>query len=97
MKFIDKLIEETQQGLLDYIWQYSESGDKFKYSAEKHPLKDLTFSLNDIVTNRLETEKVLTYKNELFRKDNPIFLAAKDPLFFSSHFYAPSKICLVYN
>ncbi len=48
-------------------------------------------ALNDIVTNRLETEKVLTYKNELFRKDNPIFLAAKDPLFFSSHFYAPSK------
>jgi ABC-type transport system involved in multi-copper enzyme maturation permease subunit len=48
-------------------------------------------ALNDIVTNRLESEKVLKYKNELFRKDNPIFLSSKDPMFFSSHFYAPSK------
>jgi len=48
-------------------------------------------ALNDIVTNRLEAEKVLTYGNELFRKDNPIFLDSKSPMFISSHFYAPSK------
>ena len=53
MKFIDKLIEETQQGLLDYTWEYSEGGNKFKYSAEKHPLKDLTFSLDDIVKKEM--------------------------------------------
>jgi hypothetical protein len=49
MKFIDKLIEETKQGILDYIWEFY-GDDRFKYVAEKHPLKDLNFSLSDIVT-----------------------------------------------
>ena len=49
MKYIDKLIEETKQGILDYIWEFY-GDDRFKYVAEKHPLKDLNFSLSDIVT-----------------------------------------------
>ena len=49
MSFIDKLIEETQQGLLDYVWEFY-SNSRFKYNEEKHPLKDLNFSLSDIVT-----------------------------------------------
>ena len=49
IKFIDKLIEETQQGILDYVWEYY-GNDRFKYVADKHPLKDLNFSLSDIVT-----------------------------------------------
>lgn len=49
MKFIDKLIEETKQGLLDYVWEFY-GNSRFKYNEEKHPLKDLNFSLGDIVT-----------------------------------------------
>jgi hypothetical protein len=52
MKFIDKLIEETQQGLLDFVWNFY-GDDRFKYSADKHPLKDLNFSLSDIVTKEI--------------------------------------------
>lgn len=48
IKFIDKLIEETQQGILDYVWEYY-GDDRFKYNADKHPLKDLNFSLKDVV------------------------------------------------
>jgi len=49
IKFIDKLIEETQQGILDYVWEFY-GNDRFKYVDDKHPLKDLNFSLSDIVT-----------------------------------------------
>jgi hypothetical protein len=48
IKFIDKLIDETQQGVLDYVWEYY-GDDRFKYVADKHPLKDLNFSLKDKV------------------------------------------------
>jgi hypothetical protein len=48
IKFIDKLIEETQQGILDYVWEYY-GDDRFKYVDDKHPLKDLNFSLKDKV------------------------------------------------
>jgi len=49
MSFIDKLIQETKDGILDYIWEFY-NNDRFKYKAEKHPLTDLNFSLSDIVT-----------------------------------------------
>jgi hypothetical protein len=52
MKFIDKLIEETRIGLLDYVWNFY-GNDRFKYVEEKHPLKDLNFSLSDIVTKEI--------------------------------------------
>lgn len=48
IKFIDKLIEETQQGILDYVWEFY-GNDRFKYVEDKHPLKDLNFSLSDTV------------------------------------------------
>ena len=67
MKFIDKLIEETQQGTLDYVWDFY-GNDRFKYSAEKHPLKDLNFSLSDIVTKEKTTDsgkkKMVTDKDK---------------------------------
>jgi ribosomal protein L12E/L44/L45/RPP1/RPP2 len=55
IKFIDKLIEETQQGILDYVWEFTQ-GNKFKYNEEKHPLKDLTFSLDDVVMKEITKE-----------------------------------------
>ncbi|MFN5149561.1 MAG: ATP-binding cassette domain-containing protein [Flavobacteriia bacterium] len=48
-------------------------------------------ALNDIVTNRLETNKIITYEEELFRKDNPVYHSAKNSFFFNAHFYAPEK------
>ena len=82
-----------------YIKTANVANDSIELRKEKigikkyNDLKDLysNEALNDIVTNRLEAEKVLTYKNELFRKDNPIYLDSKSPIFFSSHFYSPSK------
>ena len=56
-------------------------------------LRDLYVNeaLNDIVTNRLESDKILTFKNNLYRKDNPIYHSAKNTSFFNAHFYAPEK------
>ena len=45
MRFIDKLIEETKSGELDFIWQ-SYGDNRFKYKADQHPLSDLNFSLS---------------------------------------------------
>ena len=55
MKFIDKLIEETKSGQLDFIWQFY-NNDRFKYRADKHPLTDLNFSLSDIVNKEITTD-----------------------------------------
>lgn len=48
MNFIDKLIEETIAGDLDFVWEYY-GNERFKYSAKEHPLRDLNFSLLDII------------------------------------------------
>ena len=48
-------------------------------------------ALYDIVTNRLETDKILVYNNRLFRNDNSIYYSAIHTDFFKSHFYAPEK------
>ena len=67
IKFIDKLIEETQQGILDYVWEFY-GNDRFKYVAEKHPLKDLNFSLSDTVqkeeTKDSEKKKMVVDKTK---------------------------------
>lgn len=67
---------------------------KVKMGEEKYnELRDqyVNEALNDIVTNRLESDKILTFKNDLYRKDNPIYHSAKNTSFFNSHFYAPEK------
>jgi ABC transport system ATP-binding/permease protein len=48
-------------------------------------------SLNDLVTNRRDIDKILIQKNKLIQKDNPIFNEPKDQRFLDSHFYAPYK------
>ncbi|TNE53427.1 MAG: ATP-binding cassette domain-containing protein [Bacteroidetes bacterium] len=48
-------------------------------------------SLHDLVTNRMEISKIVESKNELFQKDDPIYLHPKYERFFDAHFYAPSK------
>lgn len=65
IKFIDKLIEETQQKILDYVWEYY-GDERFKYNADKHPLKDLNFSLKDVVMkpHKKESGKIIDKVDE---------------------------------
>ena len=47
--------------------------------------------LQNLVTNRIETKKVIESNGELYQNDDPIY---NDPIgtsFFSTHFYAPNK------
>jgi ABC transport system ATP-binding/permease protein len=48
-------------------------------------------SLHDLVTNRIELEKIVEAGGELFQKDNPIYLHPKNERFLDAQFYAPSK------
>jgi hypothetical protein len=57
--------------------------DKLTYGNE---------ALNDLVTNRLESEKIVIFKNELIRKENPIYNPSDHALFLNAHFYSPSKM-----
>lgn len=48
-------------------------------------------SLNDLVTNRRELEKIIIDNDQLVQKDNPIFHDPINQRFLDSHFYAPNK------
>lgn len=48
-------------------------------------------SLNDLVTNRREVDKIITVNDQLIQKDNPIFKTSASTPFFYSHFYSPYK------
>jgi len=62
------------------IEKYNELRDKYTNEA-----------LTDVVTNHLETDKIITFEDEIYRKDNPIYYPAKGTTFLGAHFYAPSK------
>ncbi len=67
---------------------------KLAFGIEKYTFEKDIYSneaLNDIVTNRLESEKIITFNDQLFRKDNPIYNSASKQSFLSAHFYAPVK------
>lgn len=57
--------------------------DKLTYGNE---------ALNDLVTNRMESEKIVIFKDELIRKENPIYNPSEHTLFLNAHFYSPSKM-----
>jgi hypothetical protein len=42
MNFVEKLIEETKNGNLDFVWKYSNANYKFSYP--KHPMNDMFFT-----------------------------------------------------
>ena len=48
-------------------------------------------SLNDLVTNRREIDKIITDENNLVQKENPIYCSTQNVRFLDSHFYAPNK------
>jgi len=43
MKFIEKLIQETKNGQLDFVWKYS--GSNYVFSFPKHPMNGMNFVL----------------------------------------------------
>ena len=45
MNFIQKLIQDTNNGMWDYYWKYSEGSDSYTFNKVKHYLTGLTFSL----------------------------------------------------
>lgn len=46
-------------------------------------------SLNDLVTNKNDLNKIIEWDNQLIQHSNPVF---KDPEGFRAHFFAPSKL-----
>ncbi len=48
-------------------------------------------SLHDLVTDRVELNKLVESKNEFFQKDDPIYLNPKHERFLDAQFYAPTK------
>ena len=66
----------------------SEIGDQ-KYQYLKN--NNQNESLQDVVTNRRELEKIVNSHNELTQKDNPIYNDPKGKRFLDSHFYSPVK------
>lgn len=48
MKFIEKLIEDTASGKLDFAWNFNEP-DKYTYKQQFDPLTNMHFSLSDVV------------------------------------------------
>lgn len=44
MKFIQKLIQNTKDGNLDFIWNYTDGSKKYTYKLMKDPLNGLNFS-----------------------------------------------------
>ncbi len=48
-------------------------------------------SLDDLVTNRREIEKLIIVNNEIIQKDTPIYNEPKNIRFLDSHFYSPNK------
>jgi hypothetical protein len=45
MKFLEKLIEDTKDGDLDFIWKFNEP-DKYTFFAPKDPMNGLNFDLS---------------------------------------------------
>jgi ABC-type multidrug transport system ATPase subunit len=82
-----------------YSKTFNELNDKIEQKKLKMGLTTYTKlknefvneALSDIVTNRLETDKIIIYNDHLFRKDNSIYYSAIHTDFFKAHLYAPEK------
>jgi hypothetical protein len=44
-----------------------------------------------VVTNKMEVDKLIIDRDQIYRNDNPIFNLPKNVSFLGSHFYAPYK------
>jgi len=70
--------------LLIELNQDEESREQFVEMKNKYTNE----SLENLVTNKNELEKIVEWQNQLIQRANPIY---KDPQGFRAHFFAPSK------
>lgn len=82
-----------------YTLTYNKQNDSIEFKKKSigiekyNNLRDESTNeaLLDIVTNRLETNKIILHGDRFYRKDNPIYYPAMNSSFFGAHFYSPSK------
>ncbi|MCR9173861.1 MAG: ATP-binding cassette domain-containing protein [bacterium] len=91
-KFLDYLktnwnekVNKNTRKINDYIHRIGES----KYIELKK--KYTNEALNDLVTNRFESEKIIVHEGRLYQNDDPVFNDPVGVRFFDTHFYAPHK------
>lgn len=81
----NQIVNKNTGKINNYIHEIGEKNYialKKKYSNE---------ALQNLVTNRMESDKVIAYDGHLYQNDDPIY---QDPIgtpFFQTHFYAPHK------
>jgi hypothetical protein len=78
-------INKNTRKINNYIHKVGESNyikEKMKYSNE---------SLQSLVTNRLEPDKIIEFDGRLYQNDDPIYNDPHGVSFFQTHFYAPHK------
>ncbi|XOV68115.1 MAG: ATP-binding cassette domain-containing protein [Fluviicola sp.] len=68
-----------------YIHKIGESN----YIAQKKQYTNE--ALQNLVTNRIESDKVLVHEGRLYQNDDPIYNDPVNVPFFETHFYAPHK------
>ncbi len=98
LKAIQNHYRQIYRQLSDKKSQIIDSLEKIK---GKYYLNDLKFNyhnkkLEDFVVDWASTQRIIRYKNRLYRKYKPIFFDGKG-LFFTSHFYSPYKYIFGYK
>lgn len=79
------IINKNTRKINDYIHQVGEQN----YIAIKKDYSNE--ALQNLVTNRLESNKILEFEGQFYQNDDPIYNDPVDVPFFQTHFYAPHK------
>ena len=90
-----KDLEKLTDNYIYYYNEYDKRKDNKTKSMNKDVKKYIEFrdayeneSLNHLVKNENETEKIIVADGQFVQKDNPIY---RDSKYFRAHFFAPSK------
>ena len=78
---------EEKDKLISSLQRTPEMKESFHWLKRRHANE----ALEEFVTNKNETDRILEYKNHLYQKINPIYLDPESP-FIKAHFYAPRKM-----
>jgi len=80
---------EEKDKLISSLQRTPEMKESFQWLKRRHANE----ALEEFVTNKNETDRILEYKNHLYQKINPIYLDPESR-FIKAHFYAPRKMVL---
>lgn len=78
---------EEKDKLISSLQRTPEMKESFQLLKRRHANE----ALEEFVTNKNETDRILEYKNHLYQKINPIYLDPESR-FIKAHFYAPRKM-----